>query len=154
MYLANGIPLPSERVNSDGEPFFADSMNLLENQFLIDELDEDQASEDFAYKSRDQNRSDLQNYTEEDPDEEYAVSDVSVQDPFGKFDTKGGKILKKKISELCESYGVKFDYPAGKSESGISDTSSEGEDPALKKRVDSDDDSQVEDEEVQTLQQQ
>lgn len=41
MYQANGIPLPSERVNSDGEPFFPDSMNLLENQFLIDELDED-----------------------------------------------------------------------------------------------------------------
>ena len=47
MYQSNGIPLPSERVNSDGEPFFADSMNLLENQFLIDELDEEQASEDF-----------------------------------------------------------------------------------------------------------
>ena len=59
MYQSNGIPLPSERVNSDGEPFFADSMNLLENQFLIDELDEEQASEDFAFQ--DHNRSsDLQ----------------------------------------------------------------------------------------------
>ena len=48
MYQANGIPLPSERVNSDGEPFFADCINLLENQFLIDELEEEQASEDFA----------------------------------------------------------------------------------------------------------
>ena len=70
------------------------------------------------------------------------MSEISVQDPFNKLETKGGKILKKKISELCHSYGVKFDYPASsKSESGISDTSSEGEDPALKKRVDSDDDS-------------
>lgn len=64
-----------------------------------------------------------------------------MQDPFNKLDTKGGRILKQMLSELCESYGVKFDYPVSKSESGVSDTSSEGEDPALKKRVDSDDES-------------